>query len=267
MGLQSNEDEHIARLQRSRADRSDTGVRCAIDDIVLLERDCVFGDPASDVVVLVVGDSHAMQWLPALDVAARSLGLRILFSGKSACPSVPVVVMQKTRVPFDACTSWQRSLPSLMARVRPAAIVAANAEIYVTERRLVGASDPHRVWADGVARLRRDAESAGAPLGLILDAPRLDLDPIDCLALHVDSPGVCAPSQIALARLTAVHEAERLGGAQYFNPLDRLCPAGTCTMVDDVGASKYRDTNHITPTAAREFAPDLQRFLRSLVIR
>jgi peptidoglycan/LPS O-acetylase OafA/YrhL len=35
----------------------------------------------SDKTILVIGDSHSMQWYPALEVAARELGYRLLFAG------------------------------------------------------------------------------------------------------------------------------------------------------------------------------------------
>ena len=46
---------------------------------------CTFGDPEGATTVALVGDSKAMQWLPALQQAGREPGWRIVTYGKSAC--------------------------------------------------------------------------------------------------------------------------------------------------------------------------------------
>ncbi|MFI5269828.1 MAG: acyltransferase family protein, partial [Chloroflexota bacterium] len=55
----------------------------------VFEAPCILGDTASPGVVVVAGDSHAEHWLPAVDSAARVLGLRIVTHIKAACPPRP----------------------------------------------------------------------------------------------------------------------------------------------------------------------------------
>lgn len=54
--------------------------------------DCVFGDPIGDKTVVLAGDSHARQWLPALDLIGRNEGWRVIAWTKSA--------------PFDPWRQW-----------------------------------------------------------------------------------------------------------------------------------------------------------------
>ena len=51
---------------------------------------CVFGDPRGKVRITLFGDSHALQWLPALHRAAWPRDWRVTSITKSACPSVHV---------------------------------------------------------------------------------------------------------------------------------------------------------------------------------
>ena len=50
--------------------------------------DCVYGDPQGTRTAVLFGDSHAAQWLPALDRYARDRGWRLEYHTKAACSPV-----------------------------------------------------------------------------------------------------------------------------------------------------------------------------------
>ncbi|MGZ4594288.1 MAG: acyltransferase family protein, partial [Actinomycetes bacterium] len=51
---------------------------------------CRFGAPHGRTVVALIGDSHAAQWLPAMDRLAKERGWQLWFWAKSACPMTDV---------------------------------------------------------------------------------------------------------------------------------------------------------------------------------
>ena len=57
-----------------------------------LKPGCIYGDPEGERTAMLIGDSHAAQWMPALDAYAKKVGWRLEIENKSACalPDVPV---------------------------------------------------------------------------------------------------------------------------------------------------------------------------------
>jgi hypothetical protein len=58
--------------------------------------DCVYGDPDAERTAFLFGDSHAAQWLPALDRYARQQGWRLEFHTKSSCSPVPLELWERS---------------------------------------------------------------------------------------------------------------------------------------------------------------------------
>ncbi|CAN3127743.1 acyltransferase family protein [Mycobacterium sp. smrl_JER01] len=62
-------------------------------------RFCDYGDLSSSVEVAVVGDSHAAQWLPALQSVALDRAWKLKVSTKSSCPYLGIAVLSNTGRP------------------------------------------------------------------------------------------------------------------------------------------------------------------------
>ena len=92
----------------------ESGCHAAKED--LLPEGCRFGDPDSDTVVALIGDSHAANWLPALRLLAEERNWLLLVYTKSACPFVLQHVSLKG-MPYEECLDWNsrliRELPAL----------------------------------------------------------------------------------------------------------------------------------------------------------
>ena len=55
---------------------------------------------------MLVGDSHAGQWMLALDAAAADAGVRLVSRWIPACPGIPVQVTNPLGLDLD-CTAYQ----------------------------------------------------------------------------------------------------------------------------------------------------------------
>ena len=92
---------------------------------------CVFGDPRGKVRITLFGDSHALQWLPALERAARTKGWRVVSITKSACPAVQVRVDRRAlRGDAKACRIWRARAERWIRTHRQDLVVVANSRAY-----------------------------------------------------------------------------------------------------------------------------------------
>nr|WP_195908282.1 acyltransferase family protein [Tetrasphaera sp. HKS02] len=74
-------DPQLAGKDRPAADVD----RCQVDRLAEEPVACRFGVPGAATTVALVGDSKAMQWLPALQALAPSRGWQVVTYGKSSC--------------------------------------------------------------------------------------------------------------------------------------------------------------------------------------
>src|SRR5690606_27804584 len=156
--------------------------------------DCVYGDPAGDTTVVLVGDSHAAQWFPALDEAAQTNGWRLVSLTKSAChaSSVELYSSQLDRL-YHECMQWRADT---LAEIR-----AMNPELVVMSSIDRGSSDlaedypePDQVWAQGWVESFRQAAGPDTEVVLLLDTPRPGSDVPDCLSEHLTDALACMPA-------------------------------------------------------------------------
>src|SRR5918995_787312 len=70
--------------------------------------ECVYGNPSSKTTVVLFGDSHAMQWFPALNKLAKERNWRLVGLTKAACPSAEVHIYNASlRRAYRECDEWR----------------------------------------------------------------------------------------------------------------------------------------------------------------
>ena len=256
------QDPRLAALAAAAVDRPPLPDACATAELAQLKARCVSGDPEGRSTILVIGDSHVAQWLPAIDGAARRLGARVVSSVQGTCPSVDVAWAGE----LPSCGVRRAQLPALVGDLRPQLVVVAHTVGYIGS--LAGV-DPHRqleAWTDGLAGLATELRGRSIPLAVILDTPQFPDDPIRCLSLH-RQPGRCGVSLAdTLAKLASFHAAERealrrAGHGVAQDPLEYLCDADACPATRD-GRVAYVDTHHLTASYSASLADRLVPFLR-----
>ncbi|MBK9560387.1 MAG: hypothetical protein IPO44_12835 [Candidatus Microthrix sp.] len=90
---------------------------------------CLGGsDEPGDPVVLLVGDSHAAQWIAAFSEAGRSNGFAVALRYYGNCPAAPLgpSTSQKS-ADYDACASFQKETVGLLANDQVSAVVMTDA--------------------------------------------------------------------------------------------------------------------------------------------
>src|SRR5581483_4307465 len=240
---------------------------CATTDIDVLRASCSLGDTSAPTTVLVVGDSHAAQWVPALAEAGRLDHYRLITSIQGSCPAVGDGFGGER----PSCARRLLVLPNLVRRLHPDLVVMSDSANYIgglidrsghaipPNAQLAAWTLDHERWA---------AELRDLGIGLIdlLDIPQYRHDPIDCIARTRDA-GACSMTRASAAvSVASIHEAEQsglqmAGHGLAVDPVPMLCNAQTCPLLAD-GTVVYTDGGHLTATYSALQAGPVARTIR-----
>ena len=229
-----------------------------------LKPGCIYGDPEGERTAMLIGDSHAAQWMPALDAYAKKVGWRLEMENKSACalPDVPVWERRLRRT-FDECIAWREALMKRIARTKPDIVFVGLSRDYDLwdNGRIVQSIQAMGYWQQKLTELLETIHQSVPRVVLLAETPFLNYDPIDCLA----DPDIsnCDPAKSlvlddAYARLEAAAAAD--AGAELLSINGLLCPGATCPVVaDDIVV--LRDKHHLTASYMEHLAAPIGRIL------
>jgi peptidoglycan/LPS O-acetylase OafA/YrhL len=114
---------------------------------------CLFGDLDATRTVVLVGDSTAGNWTPALDMGLKHSGYRLAVFGYAGCPAPDLVYTASTAAQYQLCNLWHTRLGPAIAALRPVAVIGVS-----------GATDlgeiSNKAWTKGYARLFAEATQA-----------------------------------------------------------------------------------------------------------
>ncbi|GAB3849592.1 acyltransferase family protein [Micromonospora andamanensis] len=226
-------------------------------------RRCVYGASVPATTVVLIGDSHAAQWLPALQaIAERRADWKVITYTKSSCPYLDIEVADDGK-PYRSCVTWNQGVRAAVAEDRPDLIVTSsfNYSAYRDGRVLTG-PDNESALVESMRRTWLDLAPV-APVVVLRDTPAPRIDIADCVSGNRERLTKCAVSRdealagIGPLQVKATRGAE---GVHLVDLTDAICPADRCAAV--IGSVLvYRDTNHLTATYARTLAGRLEQRL------
>ncbi len=216
---------------------------------------------------MLLGDSHARAWIPALEQIASEHGWRAYSLVKPQCPAAHVTVAPvREAVVFEACEEFQEWSMATVAALSPdLAIVASSPPVngvWVDGERHEQLDEVADVLEDGYDSLFDELDTAADRTVLIRDVPKAGHDPGDCLTSSRPSLLDCMFTPVERSTLlgdVAVKVA-LLHGADVVDPTPWLCWQDLCPVV--IGDTlSYRDTDHLTTEYAAALAGALGRAL------
>ncbi|WP_091601111.1 acyltransferase family protein [Micromonospora mirobrigensis] len=227
---------------------------------------CAYGDPAAATTVVLLGDSHAAHWFPALDQVARERHWKLVSLTKSGCSLVdlPIRIDGLARE-YTECAQWRRNALRAIRDLKPDLVVAAS---HVNFLAPAGQTDEQWTarWRAGWGRTFAALRRAAQRVVTMVDTPRLDEDAPECVAQHPQQIDACAtPTAEALRRpalRAAIGEQAERNGVGVIDPTPWLCAARCPVVLGNVLV--YHDSGHLTTRYAELLAPLLGRRLPAL---
>ncbi len=213
---------------------------------------CSFG-PRTGKVVLLIGDSHAVHWFPAIRKVARERGWRLVAMTKSACPIADVVSIREGRRDM-ACRTWRQRALRKAKRLRPALIIVGNIRIAQFQGGRWPSKDARtsRLWREALTRSykRLRAISTTHTVVVLGDIQKWSSDLQACLRRHSRDVRECSPRAGGSTTLHWERTTRQAAKAAKvtFRPTRKLaCPYDPCPLVID-GTFLARDGDHLSAT-------------------
>ncbi|MFD2027834.1 acyltransferase family protein [Promicromonospora aerolata] len=234
---------------------------------------CLLGDLAADTTVLLLGDSHAMHWIPAFDAAAQDAGLRLAVRWRHGCPAAPVDVKQPAE--RGPCTDFQAESLRAVDELRPDAVVVSQAQIYADRMQhpdgtRMTAGEARGAWAKANDELFAHLTAVAPAVVAVKDNPRLDVDPLECLTRPLSGLGDCSMSRADaeasngdLPRISA-EVWTKYGIPTWDGVWTETCDAQLCG-VGDTDHPVYRDFHHLSVDYVLTRVPSVEQMLRDAV--
>ncbi|WP_423463206.1 acyltransferase family protein [Promicromonospora sp. MS192] len=216
---------------------------------------CLLSDaPDPRRVVVMVGDSHTIQWAPAMAEVGADEGWRVLLMARRGCRLQAPPVGEQADV-SDMCWSWRVNAMAMLKQMRPDAVMVIG-----TRTSTIAPGDKVH---PAETRAWKQLAKAGIRVITLRDNPRFEFDVPACVEEHPDGAG-CARARVdAFSAVNPVHEAKGSPRSAVHLDLTRfICGPAMCEGV--VGnVLVYRDDDHMTATFATTLARPLHQALRA----
>lgn len=221
--------------------------------------------------VLLVGDSHAQMFIPALEKLADEQGWQLATVTRTACPWPDVAVTDvDTQQPLDCATELRTPALEAAKTFEPDITLLISGSVVIrnvlTANAVLAPNDPG--W---LAEMERGssaflfAMSQHSRYVVVVDPiPRTDRDMLRCLVRGTAAdicaaPAVPRPGEVELTEMWA-RITER-PGLTTVNLDELICPDGLCPAVVD-GITTRRDLQHLTLDYATSIIDQIDADLR-----
>jgi len=230
-------------------------------------KSCVFGNPTSEVNVVLFGDSHAIQWFNPLRRITEAHRWRLTTFLKSGCPAADVTPPATSLRSMPNCSAWRSEAIRHVVTLRPTTVILGSATPLCLTRNKAACPFVISIdeWRKGTERTLATLAAAHLRIVALRDTPRWSFDVPTCLARSVRrawySGGSCDIDKSASLN-RELFDAERtaargLPDVHFLDMTDMLCDKNLCYSMQN-GAIVYRDNNHLTGKFAASLTPTLE---------
>ncbi|MEO7198720.1 MAG: acyltransferase family protein [Dokdonella sp.] len=222
-------------------------------------RICLFGPENAPHTAVLMGDSTAAQWFPALAEVFRRPGWRLLVLTKSSCPMVdePYFLTRIGRE-FVKCATWRKRALLHIASIKPEIVLLGT----------VQTDDfSEAQWIHGTEQILRVLSPASGHVYILRSTPSLPFDGPACLAAKNWLPRLHVIKRRCDAAASTAHDdnvyhwlqqaAGRFGNVTTIDMNPLVCPDSEC-RAERNGVVVFRDSHHLTAGFMRLLAPVLE---------
>ncbi|WP_281444851.1 SGNH hydrolase domain-containing protein, partial [Paenarthrobacter nicotinovorans] len=193
--------------------------------------------------IVVLGDSHAQQYMAALGPIAKQHGWEVVTLLKGSC-RFGAESVERT----DECNEFNKASANYVMEHKPDAVF--------TVASLTHADAPFETEVPGYLEGIKPFTDAGIDVVGIRDNPRFSINMPECVQKKgPDSPDCKAPLEESLAESSPLDDyVGKVDRLYLMDMSDFICEQGTCPAV--VGnVYVYKDDNHLTKTYVQSMIP------------
>lgn len=245
---------HYERFARVIVDKPIVYQGCLLTRQESRPRECVFGNPQSDAVIVLFGDSHAAQWFTPIEALVRRRSWRLVTQLKSSCPAVPPSGASQPVGNADNCAAWQKAALQRIVALAPSLIIMGSAGQEYAGPPGSGRRYSYDEWRDATRATLEVFHSGHLRTMLLRDTPRPGFDVLTCLA------GIAWGRKVncSLSRTEALDEtlfraekdaANGIADVTVADLSDEICGPQICDA-EDQGRVVYRDSHHLANSFA-----------------
>jgi len=240
----------IPALTDARKDIPDVYGKCHVNQKSSEPLKCEYGNKNASRKIVLVGDSHAAQWLPAIrKVFYGKKDWKIITYTKSACPFTSATVMNKGGL-YLSCAEWNKKVMGEIELLRPEVVVTSQSRAH----KVYGVADKEsniQALADGMASRWLELNKLRLRIIVIADTPRMSQDPVKCLSSKGGSIEKCSTSVKKSVRRDPILLAVNINKNVTLQSLnDYICDRDWCRP-NKGQILIWRDSHHLTATYAR----------------
>ena len=220
---------------------------------------CHYGNQEGEYRVVLVGDTYAAQWQPALAEVARVNDWALDVVVKTGCVLGDVRPRKVDGEVFTACEEWREELPAAIQQLSPDLLLVAQSP----SGRIMEAesgSERAQLLARGLVEAAKDLMTLTDHLVFVRSTPSMGGDCREPKEQEACSRprdrAVAVPDPVLAA-------AKSVDGSHLIDLTNSICAETSCNAV--VGnVTVYRGAAHLTATYSRSLAPYFSRALQSI---
>ncbi len=213
---------------------------------------------------MLIGDSHARQWVPALDELAKRYGYTAYFLIREGCPSADVTPWMVNGGPSEDCEAFQEWAREQVEEMQPDVVLLgseANRRGFATDDGDLVDDVPTmaELYKEGMER-EIDYLSPNTQRVIVIgDPPAVMEHPGRCLSERDATLEKCLSTEdeVSLTFIDALRQAAAAKSVQFVETASWFCYDGLCPSV--VGQYiAHRDRTHISQSYAGYLTDELE---------
>lgn len=219
---------------------------------------CWYGSVAGAKQIVLVGDSHAGQYIDPLSAIASKHRWQVRAMVRNGCPFSAAPPSSATTT-YTNCSEQNKVTLKKILAMKPERVVVAGMATEGYRKALKWGWSSDSVLIDGYVQMLRPMKAAGIKVSVVTDTPYPTVSVPDCVATKGPAAGECQTPRGSTVDplLTA---AEKVGAVQVIDFNEYLCKNGTCPPV--IGNVLVFRDNHLTTTFAKTLETPMQAALQ-----
>ena len=211
--------------------------------------------------IVVIGNSHAQQMLPAVEAAAERQNWRVISFLYAACAMGLREVDASQGIFYSQeCRQWNEDVLDVIEELDPDAVVTIGTESMPAAQSSPANAGRSEHTLEGVELSIERLTQLGIPIVLIRDNPRFTFDSYQCVEQADDPERECSTTVAQALDSTNPAEVLEGDGVANIDLTDLYCPDGICLPV--IGnVNVYIDADHLSLVYSRSMSPVVEEEL------